>query len=46
MKRLALFLITACLCTGVMAADAIKAEGGKDQPEPTMWEQREYFDLF
>jgi hypothetical protein len=26
MKRLALFLITACLCAGVMAADAIKAE--------------------
>jgi len=23
-----------------------KAEGGKDQPEPTAWEQREYFDLF
>ncbi|CDF96418.1 MULTISPECIES: DUF4426 domain-containing protein [unclassified Pseudomonas] len=26
MKRLALFLVTACLCAGVMAADAIKAE--------------------
>jgi glutamine synthetase len=23
-----------------------KAEGGEEQPEPTAWEQREYFDLF
>ena len=23
-----------------------KAEGGKEQAEPTQWEQREYFDLF
>jgi glutamine synthetase len=23
-----------------------KAESGKEQPEPTAWEQREYFDLF
>ncbi|MBL0842596.1 DUF4426 domain-containing protein [Pseudomonas mediterranea] len=26
MKRFALFLVTACLCAGAMAADAIKAE--------------------